>query len=106
MEENLPLIEVENAVLSGFDHNRKLSSQMGSENVGTAGQYALEKGGGGGGGDDNGEKLQPLHLSQTVVHEIINKFTLLLDSASYIYIHFGVHSIRARIRSMTSWRAY
>jgi hypothetical protein len=47
-------------------------------------------------GCDHVEKWYTLHLSQVVVHKGSNKFTLLLDSASYIrkYSVFSLEIVR------------
>jgi hypothetical protein len=74
----LPVIEVKNAVDACIQSQPETFLAGGIKRLWESCAISFEK------LDDHLEKLHTLHLSQTVVYEVINKFTSLLDFASCI----------------------
>ena len=106
-EDLLAMIKLRMRCIHGFDRNRKISSQIGSEGLLTATQYTLKKK-----SIDYIEQRQTLHLSQVAAHEVINKFTFLRDSASLRKeLHKLLHSnhrhfARKALHKVSSLRHY
>jgi hypothetical protein len=80
-----PLTKLRTRRICCFDHNRKLSSQMGSECLWPLHNILLKK-------RNYVDKWYTLLLSEIILRELINKFTTFFYSVSYVKLAVTVYS--------------